>query len=53
MERMKLADAFDRHFASHLTGRIKPDEDAFQHVTVALNCTVEEVLFLDDNQLNG
>ena len=52
MERMKLADAFDHHFASHLTGKIKPDNEAFQHVTVALNCAAEEVLFLDDNQLN-
>ncbi|SPF41375.1 hypothetical protein SBA4_2730003 [Candidatus Sulfopaludibacter sp. SbA4] len=27
-----LAEAFDHHFPSHLTGRIKPDEEAFQHV---------------------
>jgi putative hydrolase of the HAD superfamily len=52
MGRMKLADAFDHHFASHLTGKIKPDDEAFQHVTVALNCAADEVLFLDDNQLN-
>jgi FMN phosphatase YigB (HAD superfamily) len=52
MERMKLADAFDHHFASHLTGKIKPDDEAFHHVTAALDCAAEEVLFLDDNQLN-
>jgi glucose-1-phosphatase len=52
MEDMRLEDAFDRHFASHLTGKIKPDEDAFHHVMNALQCVAEEVLFLDDNQLN-
>ncbi len=36
MGRMKLEKAFDHHFASHLTGKIKPDEDAFRHVTDAL-----------------
>ena len=52
MGRMKLEGAFDHHFASHLMGKIKPDEEAFQHVTASLNCAPEEVLFLDDNQLN-
>ena len=52
MGRMKLEKAFDHHFASHLTGKIKPDEEAFQHVTVTLKCAAEEILFLDDNQLN-
>ena len=33
-------------------GRIKPDADAFHHVTETLNCAADEVLFLDDNQLN-
>ncbi len=52
MGRMKLEKAFDYHFASHLTGKIKPDEEAFHHVTTALSCEADEVLFLDDNQLN-
>jgi glucose-1-phosphatase len=52
MGRMKLESAFDHHFASHLTGKIKPDEEAFRHVTAALGCTTDEVLFLDDNQIN-
>jgi glucose-1-phosphatase len=52
MGRMKLEKAFDHHFASHLTGKIKPDEEAFQHVLEALRCRADEVLFLDDNQLN-
>jgi putative hydrolase of the HAD superfamily len=52
MGEMGLDGAFDHHFASHLTGRIKPDEDAFRHVTETLHCTAEEVLFLDDNRMN-
>lgn len=48
----RLFNAFERHFASHLIGKIKPDEEAFGHVTDALGCKPEEVLFLDDNQLN-
>ena len=47
-----LKDAFPRHFASHLIGRIKPDAEAFQHVLDELNCGPECVLFLDDNELN-
>jgi glucose-1-phosphatase len=52
MGEMKLADAFDHHFASHLIGRIKPDEDAFQYVIEAMGRRATEILFLDDNKLN-
>lgn len=52
MTHTRLAEAFDHHFASHLMGRIKPDADAFHHVTETLSCAADEVLFLDDNQLN-
>lgn len=52
MTEMRLEQAFDHHFASHLVGKIKPDEEAFLHVTTTLGCGAEEVLFLDDNQLN-
>lgn len=47
-----LEKLFDHHFPSHLTGRIKPDEEAFQHVLDTLRCRPGEVLFLDDNRLN-
>jgi putative hydrolase of the HAD superfamily len=47
-----LIGAFDHHFASHLTGKIKPDEEAFQHVLTALGCEGPETLFLDDSHLN-
>jgi putative hydrolase of the HAD superfamily len=49
---LKLGAAFDHHFVSHLTGRIKPDVDAFQEVVESLGCRPEHVLFLDDNILN-
>lgn len=52
MHEMGLAEAFDYHFASHLTGKIKPDEHAFRHVLETLSCDPEEVYFFDDNELN-
>lgn len=52
MEQRELIGAFDHHFASHLTGKIKPDEEAFQHVLATLGCEGPETLFLDDSQLN-
>lgn len=47
-----LTRAFPHHFASHLPGKIKPDAEAFQHVTDALRCEPNEVMFLDDNDIN-
>jgi FMN phosphatase YigB (HAD superfamily) len=52
IEQRDLIGAFDYHFASHLTGKIKPDEEAFQHVLATLGCDGPETLFLDDSQLN-
>jgi putative hydrolase of the HAD superfamily len=52
LDEMKLGAAFDTHFVSHLTGRIKPDAAAFEHVVEALGCSPASVLFLDDNLLN-
>jgi len=52
MRNAGLAAAFPHHFPSYLIGKIKPDAEAFQHVTEALRCEPQEVLFLDDNELN-
>ena len=52
MRNTGLSGAFPHHFASHLIGKIKPDADAFQHVTKTLGCEPQEVLFLDDNEMN-
>lgn len=52
MNEMGLAHVFDRHFASHLIGKLKPDPDVFEHVMAELNCEPSHVLFLDDNRLN-
>jgi glucose-1-phosphatase len=49
---MQLGSLFDHHFVSHLTGRIKPDSDAFEHVVESFDCKPAQVLFLDDNLLN-
>jgi glucose-1-phosphatase len=52
MSDFELEHAFHHHFASHMTGRIKPDEDAFQHVVDTLGCKSSAIFFLDDNRLN-
>jgi len=52
VDELQLGPAFGHHFVSHLTGRIKPDAEAFQHVVDSLGCKPKDVLFLDDNTLN-
>jgi len=52
MTDLRLAGAFDHHFASHLTGKLKPDEGAFLQVTESLGCRAQEVVFIDDNRMN-
>jgi putative hydrolase of the HAD superfamily len=52
MEEFKLGELFHHHFASHLTGRIKPDAEAFEHVVHTLGCKASAIFFLDDNALN-
>ncbi|HEX7285149.1 MAG TPA: HAD family phosphatase [Candidatus Angelobacter sp.] len=52
MTEFALEQAFDHHFASHLTGRMKPDAEAFEHVLHTLDCKPSAVFFLDDNALN-
>ena len=49
---MGLEAAFEHRFASHLTGKIKPDSAAFEDVVATLGCAASNVLFLDDNRLN-
>jgi len=38
---LRLINAFEHHFASHLIGKIKPDEEAFRHVTDALGLSLK------------
>jgi glucose-1-phosphatase len=52
MQGIGLGASFEHHFSSHLTGKIKPDPEAFEHVVHTLGCRPSEVLFLDDNLLN-
>ena len=52
MHEMGLADAFDHHFPSHLTGNIKPDKNAFETVLEKMSWCPRSVLFLDDNLPN-
>jgi HAD superfamily hydrolase (TIGR01509 family) len=52
MEEFELEQAFHHHFPSHLTGRIKPDAEAFQHAIESMGCAPGTALFLDDNRPN-
>lgn len=52
MDEMGLGTFFDTHFASHVTGRTKPDLDAFEHALESLDCSPGAIVFIDDNQLN-
>ena len=49
---MQLEHLFHHHFASHLTGRLKPDPEVFEHVLASLECAPSRVLFVDDQPLN-
>lgn len=49
---MGLGAVFQHQFSSHLTGKIKPDRAAFEHVVSELRCEAGAVLFLDDNLIN-
>ena len=40
-----LGALFEHRFVSHLTGRIKPDRDAFEHVISSLGCDAGQRLF--------
>jgi HAD superfamily hydrolase (TIGR01509 family) len=50
---MQFNSVFDSHFVSHLTGRIKPDPDAHEHVVNTLGCMPHHVLFLDDTLVDA
>jgi len=52
LQHRNLLSGFDHHFASHLTGRIKPDAEAFEHVLTTLDCQPAETIFVDDSRLN-
>jgi FMN phosphatase YigB (HAD superfamily) len=47
MQNERFAKAFVHHFASHVIGKVKPDEAAFRHVVDVLRCDPQEVLFLE------
>lgn len=52
LDELGLGAVFEHQFASHLTGKIKPDAEAFEHVLASLDCQAAQILFLDDNILN-
>jgi putative hydrolase of the HAD superfamily len=44
----QLQELFDLQFASHLTGFLKPDRAAFEHVLRQLDVAANAVYFFDD-----
>jgi FMN phosphatase YigB (HAD superfamily) len=52
MDEMGLRNLFAYHFASHLTGKLKPDREVFEHVVSVLKCEPSAILYLDDQPLN-
>jgi putative hydrolase of the HAD superfamily len=48
----RLEYRFEKVFLSYLTGRLKPDRDAFHMVQVELGCDAGEIVFFDDNPAN-
>ena len=48
----EFARMFDSSFASHLTGFLKPDPEAFEHVLRELDVRPDAVWFFDDLQQN-
>jgi putative hydrolase of the HAD superfamily len=52
VDRFGIGDLFETRFFSHEIGMLKPDREAFDFVVRALGRSVDEVLFLDDNQIN-
>lgn len=52
MQDFELEQAFHHHFASHLTGLLKPDAEVFAHIARTLGCPPQAIFFLDDNILN-
>jgi len=49
---MNFIHFFDWTFPSHLTGRLKPDQDTFRHAADASGCPPDRILFFDDNRIN-
>jgi len=48
----ELAHRFEKVFLSYLTGRLKPDVDAYHQVQKDLGCDADQIVFFDDNPAN-
>ena len=51
-EHIDLISHFDICFASHQTGLLKPDPQAFAHAIQQLNCPPQSIVYFDDIQTN-
>ena len=53
MNETGLSELFHYYFASHLIGKLKPDQGVFEHVLEELDCDPGAVLFIEDNVINA
>jgi len=53
MNETGLSELFHYYFASHLIGKLKPDQEVFEHVLEELDCDPGVVLFIEDNVINA
>ncbi len=51
-KRMGFKDKFDYSFPSHITGFLKPDREAFEHIIETTEFAAGAIYFFDDNKLN-
>ena len=51
-EEMGVEELLHHHFPSHLTGKMKPDREAFEQVVEHFACDPTTILFLDDQEIN-
>ncbi|MHA1601267.1 MAG: HAD family hydrolase [Alphaproteobacteria bacterium] len=47
-----LRNSLDKHYASHLIGKVKPDREVFSFVVQDLGCYPSEIIFFDDGVEN-
>ncbi len=49
---MGIVSYFDWVLPSHLTGRLKPDKEAYLHLIDVTGCRADRMIFFDDNEMN-
>jgi len=51
-DEMGLGHLLEHNFPSHETGLLKPDREGYLNAARSMDCAIDRILFLDDNQMN-